>query len=194
MPFDVASAECERAWRSQPARADGCDTTDAADAAGALSAADMDALISSSQPAAADDLLLRASGSARAPLVRRMTRLWLRAEPSRALHALGLALRRRGYVWRRLHPHLVSLSPATPHRRLEIALTSRSCPQLAIECGAELHMRACALRYGAGGTLLEFRRSRGCGLQFKRRFVELREALRPLEAPPPDDDDAVALS
>lgn len=134
----------------------------------------MDALISSSQPAAADDLLLaeeraRAPGAARTPLVRRMTRLWLRAEPARALAALSDALRVRGHVWRRLHPHV-----------------------LAVECGAELHMRACALRHGAGGTLLEFRRSRGCGLQFKRLFVELRKALQPLEAPSPADADADA--
>ena len=61
---------------------------------------------------------------------------------------------------------------------------------MAIECGAELKMRAWALRCGADAdgcprTLLEFRRSRGCGLQFKRRYVELRDALQPLHAPAP---------
>lgn len=60
-----------------------------------------------------------------------------------------------------------------------------------MECGGELRMRVWAVRVercGGGGeprVLLEFRRSRGCGLQFKRRFVELRSALQPLAAPPP---------
>lgn len=49
----MAAEEAARAWRSQPAAADDC-----ADAAGELSAADMDALLSHSQPAHADDLLL----------------------------------------------------------------------------------------------------------------------------------------
>ncbi|XP_022814414.1 serine/threonine-protein kinase Chk1-like [Spodoptera litura] len=88
----------ERAWRSQPTAGDATDAPDE------LSAADMDALISYSQP-------LGAAGGVR--------------------------------------------------------------------------LRAAALRCG-GCTLLEFRRTRGCGLQFKRRFVELRDALQHLHAPAPD--------
>ncbi|XP_075974309.1 serine/threonine-protein kinase grp isoform X2 [Anticarsia gemmatalis] len=167
-------AECAaRAWRSQPGDVPHCGEAPAPGAA--LSPADMDALISYSQPAHADDLLLHdellsAPGAARPPLVRRMTRLWLRLDAAAALQALGRELSQRGYVWRRLHPRL-----------------------LAIEYGAELKMRAWAQPCGAGGAgdagaarcMLEFRRSRGCGLQFKRRYVELRDALRPLEAPPP---------
>lgn len=60
--------------------------------------------------------------------------------------------------------------------------------QLAIECGDELRMRAWVWRAGAGvaegGVVVEFRRSRGCGLEFKRRFVQLRTALQPLAAQP----------
>lgn len=54
-------------------------------------------------------------------------------------------------------------------------------------------MRAWAMRCGGaeGGarSLLEFRRARGCGLQFKRRYVELRDALQPLHAPAPPHAD-----
>ncbi|KAJ8721758.1 hypothetical protein PYW07_002533 [Mythimna separata] len=164
-PAEVAA----RAWRSQPTAAD---VTDGA-APDELSAADMDALISYSQPAHADDLLLAtpADGASLAPLGRRMTRVWLRGDEAAAMAALGDALRPRGYVWRRLHPRL-----------------------MAIECGAELKMRVWAMRClaaGAGGarTLLEFRRARGCGLQFKRRYVELRDALAPLHAPAPPHAD-----
>nr|XP_049696326.1 serine/threonine-protein kinase grp isoform X1 [Helicoverpa armigera]XP_049696327.1 serine/threonine-protein kinase grp isoform X1 [Helicoverpa armigera] len=154
-----------RAWRSQPTAADAADPTDPSD----LSAADMDALISYSQPAHADDLLLAspADGAAALSLGRRMTRVWLRAGAAAALDALAGAGRERGYTCRRLHARL-----------------------LALECGAELRMRAAALRCGDALTLLEFRRSRGCGLEFKRRFVELRDALRPLHAPEPPPADA----
>lgn len=38
---------------------------------------------------------------------------------------------------------------------------------------------------GEARAVLEFRRSRGCGLAFKRRYVELRDVLLPLAAPPP---------
>ncbi|KAL0880543.1 hypothetical protein ABMA27_001780 [Loxostege sticticalis] len=156
--------EAARAWRSQPAAADDC-----ADAAGELSAADMDALLSHSQPAHADDLLLATQHDSPYTqnefvlqrLVRRMTRMRLRCDEAAALRALCDALRERGYSWRRLD-----------HNRL------------AIECDAEVRMRAWAVRAG-GGALLEVRRSRGCGLQFKRRYLQLRDALRPLAA---DDD------
>ncbi|XP_075974311.1 serine/threonine-protein kinase grp isoform X4 [Anticarsia gemmatalis] len=192
----MLAGECAaRAWRSQPGDVPHCGEAPAPGAA--LSPADMDALISYSQPAHADDLLLHdellsAPGAARPPLVRRMTRLWLRLDAAAALQALGRELSQRGYVWRRLHPRLVSTArsrrPALEPTEL-IALLS----QLAIEYGAELKMRAWAQPCGAGGAgdagaarcMLEFRRSRGCGLQFKRRYVELRDALRPLEAPPP---------
>lgn len=38
---------------------------------------------------------------------------------------------------------------------------------------------------GEARAVLEFRRSRGCGLAFKRRYMELRDVLLPLAAPPP---------
>lgn len=80
-------------------------------APGDLSAADMEALISYSQPAHADDLLLATPALDGAPLGRRMTRLWLCVDEAQAMAALGDALRERGYVWRRLHPRLVSVAP-----------------------------------------------------------------------------------
>ncbi|XP_053612903.1 serine/threonine-protein kinase grp isoform X2 [Plodia interpunctella] len=139
------------------------------------SAADMQALLSHSQPAAPDDLLLSqdVALSATQPsvmqrLMRRMTRVWMRCDEARALRALGAALRDRGYVWTHLNPRT-----------------------LAIECDAELRMHAWVVPGGGadGGSLLEFRRSRGCGLEFKRRYLALKEALQPLAAPPPQQMD-----
>ncbi|XP_037298064.1 serine/threonine-protein kinase grp isoform X1 [Manduca sexta] len=161
-----------REWRSQPAAAD------ARPLSPALSLADMDALLTHSQPARDSDLLLASQpGAALGPalaarLVRRLTRVWLRCDPAPALRALADALRARGHTWRRLHPRL-----------------------LAVECGEEVRMRAWVVPCAAGGearSLLEFRRSRGCGLQFKRRFLELRAALSPLQAAPPPHADLLA--
>lgn len=44
--------------------------------------------------------------------------------------------------------------------------------------------RAGGAAAGQSGVVVEFRRSRGCGLEFKRRFVQLRAALQPLAAQP----------
>lgn len=54
--------------------------------------------------------------------------------------------------------------------------------QVLIECDGSVRMRAWAARAG-GGTLLELRRARGCGLEFKRRYLQLRAALQPLALP-----------
>ncbi|XP_037298065.1 serine/threonine-protein kinase Chk1 isoform X2 [Manduca sexta] len=168
----LAGEGSAREWRSQPAAAD------ARPLSPALSLADMDALLTHSQPARDSDLLLASQpGAALGPalaarLVRRLTRVWLRCDPAPALRALADALRARGHTWRRLHPRL-----------------------LAVECGEEVRMRAWVVPCAAGGearSLLEFRRSRGCGLQFKRRFLELRAALSPLQAAPPPHADLLA--
>ncbi|XP_045768882.1 serine/threonine-protein kinase Chk1-like isoform X1 [Maniola jurtina] len=126
---DDESSGSRRAWSSQP--------LPGAAPARALTAADMDAMLSSSQPATADDLLL-----------------------------------------------------ATPAHSPDQVRTPGGA--LAIECGGGVEMRARALPVagGAGGarSLLEFRRSRGCGLAFKRRYVRLRDALlaaAPAAPPPP---------
>ncbi|XP_038214532.1 serine/threonine-protein kinase Chk1-like [Zerene cesonia] len=157
--------EGARAWSSQPA------TGEAGGAEPPLSARDMDELLSYSQPARGDELLLGSPERGPAPLqrlVRRMTRVFVRAAEPAALRALTGLLDARGYLWRYLHPRI-----------------------LAIECGS-VKMRAWAVRVraagaGAGGehVMLEFRRSRGCGLAFKRRYLELRDALSPLAAPSP---------
>lgn len=162
-------------WASQPARG-ARDEPDGDD--GALRPEDMDALLSHSQPAHADDLLLAtqepeggaagARGAVCARVVRRLSRVWVRCGEREALRALQEALRQHRYDFRRLDGRT-----------------------LAIECGDELRMRAWVWRAGAGGgaageggVVVEFRRSRGCGLEFKRRFVQLRAALQPLAAQP----------
>ncbi|XP_063622253.1 serine/threonine-protein kinase grp [Cydia splendana] len=161
-----------RTWCSQPAARASSAALDETDCSVAL--------LVHSQPTAARDLLLSqvtqatqggAGAGVVARLVRRMTRVWVRGDERRALAALTAALDARGMAWRRLHsPHL-----------------------LAVECGGDVRMRAWAVRArpaageerDTGLTLLEFRRSRGCGLAFKRRFLELRAALAPLAALPP---------
>lgn len=159
----------ERTWRSQPAPAAAVHTLTEEPANDELSAADMDALISHSQPTHADDLLAGSpvSGAASqagtgplARLARRMTRVWVAGAPDAALAAAARAL-----------------SARRPHPRL-----------LTLECEGELRIRAWPVRATPDRTLLEFRRWRGCGMHFKRKFVELREALRPLAPPGPNPD------
>lgn len=68
--------------------------------------------------------------------------------------------------------------------------------QLVVECCADVRMRAWAVPEAGGhgaapSTLLEFRRARGCGFAFQRRFRDVRRALLPLApapapAPAPD--------
>ncbi|XP_063375017.1 serine/threonine-protein kinase grp [Cydia amplana] len=158
-----------RTWCSQPAARPPAAALDETDGAVAL--------LVHSQPAAPRDLLLsqatQGGGGVVARLVRRMTRVWLRGDERGALLALTAALDARGMAWRRL--------PQSPHL-------------LAVECGGDVRMRAWAVRARpadgervAGLTLLEFRRSRGCGLAFKRRFLQLRAALAAHAAPPPAD-------
>ncbi|CAG9113595.1 unnamed protein product [Plutella xylostella] len=164
---EVDSPKEESSWRgysSQPAAA-----------AGALSAADMDDMLSYSQPAHADDMLLATQSDRQTQLtqqsvlqrlVRRMTRVWVRVDEAAALEALCGVLSEQHYQHHYVHPRI-----------------------LAIECGSGLKMRAWALRAGAPSgdptVLLEFRRSRGCGLEFKRRYLQIKRALEPIAAPPP---------
>ncbi|CAH2107888.1 unnamed protein product [Euphydryas editha] len=172
----------KRVWSSQPllTRDTGADFAVDGDAI-ALSSADLDALLSYSQPAHSDDLLLSqplespgAAPTLLQRLVRRITRVWTRCNDESALRTLCDLLDEKRYLWRRVHPRI-----------------------LAIDCGDGVKMRAWALPLPAceeGGearAVLEFRRSRGCGLAFKRRYLELRSALQPLAAPPPPLADAL---
>lgn len=77
----------------------------------------MDALLSHSQPAHADDLLLASQHDSPAPLgaavlqrlMRRLTRVRLACDEARALRALADAAHQRGYVCRRLDHNRVSI-------------------------------------------------------------------------------------
>ncbi|XP_028042381.1 serine/threonine-protein kinase grp [Bombyx mandarina] len=63
--------------------------------------------------------------------------------------------------------------------------------------GLALRVRAWAAPLPPGHearAVLEFRRSRGCGLQFKRCFLRLRAALQPLAAPAPALGPALPLA
>ncbi|XP_050669739.1 serine/threonine-protein kinase grp isoform X2 [Leptidea sinapis] len=158
-------ARSERAWCSQPSRAE---VTDTGAGAEELSAADMEQLISYSQPTHPEDLLLAdGSGETREAggpgvlqqLVRRMTRVFVSCDEARALDALCRVLAARSHAARYVTPRT-----------------------LAIDCG-EVKMRAWAVRVrgGAaaeGAVMVEFRRWRGCGLAFKRLYRGLRDALQ----------------
>ncbi|XP_068632626.1 serine/threonine-protein kinase Chk1 isoform X2 [Battus philenor] len=172
---DAVAESVARGWCSQPAG------SIAQVAAYEPATAHVRALLSHSQPAQPDELLVSSPEPGAQPrgvlqrLVRRLTRVWVRCDEASALSALTAALELRRDRWRYLHPRM-----------------------LAVECGAgggDLRMRVWAVRAVPAGApngegarvVLEFRRSRGCGLQFKRRFLELRAALQPLAAPPPSN-------
>lgn len=99
-----------RVWASQPARG-ARDSADGDDGA-ALRPEDMDALLSHSQPAHADDLLLATQepegGAVCARVVRRLSRVWVRCDEREALRALQDALRQHRYDFRRLDKRTVS--------------------------------------------------------------------------------------
>lgn len=161
----------DRGWCSQPASTNV--TTDAITAE-ALSTVDMDSILSFSQPAASDDLLLsQHSPATQTPqsvlqrLVRRMTRVWVRVNEGEALAALCNALHARGDTWQRLHPTILAISSGRVGMRAWAVRAAGEC--------------------GDSRVLLEFRRSRGCGLEFKRRFLEIRKALQDISAPAPTD-------
>lgn len=101
-------------WASQPARGARHDR-DEPDGPDGLRPEDMDALLSHSQPAHADDLLLAtqevesgAGGAVCARVVRRLSRVWVRCGEREALRALQDALRQHRYDFRRLDKRTVS--------------------------------------------------------------------------------------
>lgn len=110
----------KRVWSSQPPLATG-------DAERALGDADLDALLSYSQPAQPDDLLLSPPDCAGTPpvlqrLVQRLTRVWLRCDDHSALRTLCDLLDEKRYSWRRVHPRIVSHPPDDSGLALRLAL------------------------------------------------------------------------
>lgn len=110
----------KRVWSSQPLLATG-------DAERALGDADLDALLSYSQPAQPDDLLLSPPDCAGTPpvlqrLVQRLTRVWLRCDDHSALRTLCDLLDEKRYSWRRVHPRIVSDPPDDSDLALRLAL------------------------------------------------------------------------
>lgn len=167
-------------WRSQPLCGRTGEDEGVDGAEGEAASAAVTALVSHSQPGRADDLLAAtpSEGTQPAPpeavarrLAVRMTRVWVAGGEAAAMRALEAALGALGLPWRR---------------------AAAGGAHLDVECGAEVRMRAVALRVAGGGaegadarTLFEFRRLRGCGLHFKRRFAQVRDALRSARVPDP---------
>ncbi|XP_049868166.1 serine/threonine-protein kinase Chk1 [Pectinophora gossypiella] len=158
-----------RACLSQPASAVGADDDDEAGGADDLSPADMDALLSSSQPAPGAELLPASSGPEAGGARRLAGRVWLAGGEAGALRALAAALRAARWPWRRLQART-----------------------LAVECGAELRMRVVVAGGARDAALVHFQRWRGCGLQYQRCVLQLRAALRDHEVPPPEPQAAPA--
>ncbi|XP_026817442.1 serine/threonine-protein kinase grp-like isoform X1 [Rhopalosiphum maidis] len=120
-----------------------------------------------SQPTQVDDLLLSSqlltSQSISTPnnslqkLVKRMTRFLVCLSPEEALTNLSLFLDDLGYTWKINSPSLVTIT--TTDQRL--VFKSNVIPMN--------HQ-----------TLIDFRLSRGCGLEFKRHFVSIKNAMSKL--------------
>ncbi|KAJ0175370.1 hypothetical protein K1T71_008529 [Dendrolimus kikuchii] len=181
---DLDEGVC-RVWRSQPLCAEGGGGGGGEGEGEGEAESAVAALVSRSQPGRADELLLATQSDCTQPtqpsvaqrLRVRMTRVWVAADEGGATRALEAALGALGLPWRRG-------GGGAGH-------------SLDVECGAEVRIRVAVARAApAPGplgplTLVEFRRLRGCGMHFKRRFVQVRDALRPLlvrtppTSPPP---------
>ncbi|KAE9533517.1 hypothetical protein AGLY_009155 [Aphis glycines] len=122
-----------------------------------------------SQPTQVDDLLLSSqlftSQSTSTPppnnsmqkLVKRMTRFLVSLSSEEALTNLSLFLDDLGYTWKMNSPSLVTIT--TTDQRL--VFKSNVIPM-------------------NDQTLIDFRLSRGCGLEFKRHFVSIKNAMSKL--------------
>ncbi|XP_046663642.1 serine/threonine-protein kinase grp [Homalodisca vitripennis] len=122
--------------------------------------------VSFSQPAQIDDLLVstqylatqsNASQDTVQKLVRRMTRFFVSLDPDKALDRLVQALDNMALSWRSYTPGIVTITTIDKHKN-------------------QLTFKASVLDMDKQ-TLLDFRLSKGCGLEFKRQFMMLRKYL-----------------
>ncbi|KAL1462351.1 hypothetical protein WDU94_014191, partial [Cyamophila willieti] len=124
-------------------------------------------LFSFSQPTHLDDLLVssqfvstqstQTSQSTVQKLVRRMTRFFVKYDAEESVEKLCMVLDKLGYSWRCHTPAIVTIS----------TMDSRK---------AQLVFKASVLTLDAQ-TLLDFRLSKGCGIEFKSRFLAIKRAL-----------------
>ncbi|KAI8514978.1 Serine/threonine-protein kinase Chk1 [Branchiostoma belcheri] len=120
--------------------------------------------VSFSQPAAPDNLFLasqtQASQSSQTPLqrlVKRMTRFVTKCETEKALSDLKAVVDKLGLTWKKVHPNQISVS--TTDKR-----------------GSQLIFKV--FLYDMNGyRLVDFRLSKGDGLEFKRLFVQIKRKM-----------------
>lgn len=118
-----------------------------------------------SQPAMLDDLILctqlnstqTASQNAFQRLVRRMTRFFVATKCDESLKRLSQALEKLGYTWKANDDGVITIS-TIDQRKLQLVFKANL-----IEMD--------------GKILMDFRLSKGCGLEFKRRFIKIKQLL-----------------
>lgn len=119
-----------------------------------------------SQPADLDDLLVctqfnatqstQLSGNPFQRLVKRMTRFFVTVKCDEAIKRLTSVLDKFGWKWKVNDDSTVTIS-TTDRRKLQLIFKANLIDM-------------------DGKILLDFRLSKGCGLDFKRNFVKIREA------------------
>lgn len=124
-------------------------------------------LVSFSQPAQVEDLLLstqllatqsnNSSQNSLQKLVRRMTRFFVSCDPDEALDQLSVVLERLGLTCRLYTPGIVTVTTIDKRK-------------------SQLVFKASILDMD-GQTLLDFRLSKGCGLEFKKIFLLIKKCL-----------------
>ncbi|XP_055590740.1 serine/threonine-protein kinase grp [Uranotaenia lowii] len=121
-----------------------------------------------SQPTMLDDLILctqlnptQSVGATQSNpfqrLVRRMTRFFVAAKCDEALKRLSTALEKLGYSWKSNDEGVITIS-TIDRRKLQLIFKANI-----IEMD--------------GKILCDFRLSKGCGLEFKRRFIRIKQSL-----------------
>jgi len=118
-----------------------------------------------SQPALLDDLILctqmnstqTASQNVFQRLVRRMTRFFVKTKWDESIQHLTEALDKLGYIWKMNDDSIITIS-TIDRRKLRLVFKAHI-----IEMDNKI--------------LLDFRLSKGCGLEFKRRFIKIKQTL-----------------
>jgi serine/threonine-protein kinase CHEK1 len=119
-----------------------------------------------SQPTMLDDLILctqmnpTQGASSQNPfqrLVRRMTRFFVSTKCEETLKRLTAALDKLGFTWKTSDEAVVTIL-TIDRRKLQLIFKANVIDM-------------------DGKILLDFRLSKGCGLEFKRRFIQIKESL-----------------
>ncbi|XP_033758594.1 serine/threonine-protein kinase Chk1-like [Pecten maximus] len=126
----------------------------------------VDAIFSFSQPVHPENMFLSSQfqgtpGCSQTPLqkmVRRMTRFFVRADKDDSMAELERVLQQLGYNYKRNSRGMATVSA---HDRRKMSLVFKAC---LLEMGENL--------------LMDFRLSKGDGLEFKRHFIKIKEQMK----------------